>query len=117
MSKGSSGTSLSLTRGDIVAIIRSLPPKPDTKFLEEYDDITHPEKAKNSKNKEYLHKRTGLKVRFDPATPGAPGFNGKDHYHVKNPNNPQEKDEIFWLDKDGNPMRKNSKASHIIPKK
>ena len=41
------------------------------------------------------------------------GYGGKDHYHVLNPNSTGKHD--YYLDKDGNPVPKNSKASHIIP--
>lgn len=46
--------------------------KPNKKFLEDWTDITHPEARKNSDNIKYEHKKTGLRVRFDLATPESP---------------------------------------------
>ena len=37
------GYAFSGTKGDIIHLIQNLPPKPDKKFLEEWNDITHPE--------------------------------------------------------------------------
>lgn len=62
---------------------------------------------------EYEDPKTGLKVHFDPAKPGKPGFQGVDHYHVYNPNSKGRND--LYLDKDANPVRKGSGPSHIMP--
>lgn len=45
--------------------------------------------------------------------PGSPGFEGKDHYHQRNPNSTGKGD--YYLDIDGNPVPKGSKRSHILP--
>jgi hypothetical protein len=58
-------------------------------------------------------KKNGLTVRFDKGKKGNPGFGGKDHYHILNPNSTGKHD--YYLDKYGNPVAKNSKASHILP--
>lgn len=108
------GYAFSGTKGDIVHLIQNLPPHPDKKFLEDWNDITHPKARENSSNIKYEHKETGLRVRFDPATPGAPGFNGKDHWHVYNPNKTSKQNE--YLDENGNPTRDGSNPSHILPK-
>jgi hypothetical protein len=68
---------------------------------------------KNTNSREYEDPRTGIRVRFDPGKPGAPGFEGKDHYHIYNPNRTGKGD--YYLDKNGNPVPKGSKASHILP--
>ena len=107
------GYAFSGTKGDIVHLIQNLPPCPDKKFLEEWNDITHPKARENSSNIKYEHKKTGLRVRFDPATPGAPGFNGKDHWHVYNPNKTGKQNE--YLDENANPTGRNSDTSHILP--
>ncbi|RTE06441.1 hypothetical protein EJQ19_22930 [Paenibacillus whitsoniae] len=52
-------------------------------------------------------------VRFDPGKEGAPGFEGKDHYHIDNPNKTGRLD--YYLDKNGNPVVKGSKPSHVLP--
>ena len=57
--------------------------------------------------------KDGLKVRYDKGDPSQGGYGGKDHYHVLNPNSTGKHD--YYLDKDGNPVPKNSKASHITP--
>ena len=111
MGTGKSGRHLN-TKGNIVSLIKSLPTKPNKNFLEYWEDITHPEARKNSDGTKFKHKETGLEVRFDPAKEGASGFEGKDHWHVYNPNKTGKKD--YYLDKDGNPVAKGSKASHII---
>ena len=63
----------------------------------------------------YEDPSTGLRIRFDEAKPGEKGYARKNHYHILNPNATGSKD--LYLDKDGNPVAKNSKASHILPKK
>ena len=68
---------------------------------------------KNTSSREYYDPATGLKVRFDPGKPGANGFEGIDHYHVYNPKGTGKAD--YYLDKNGNPVSKGSKPSHIVP--
>ncbi|MBQ7897109.1 MAG: hypothetical protein IJ323_01665 [Clostridia bacterium] len=58
-------------------------------------------------------KKNGLTIRFDKGKKGAGGYGGKDHYHILNPNSTGKHD--YYLDKYGNPVPKNSKASHILP--
>lgn len=115
MSKGKS-YAFSGTRGDIIELIRTLPPKPDAEFLKEWDDVTHPNAKDRTTDRDYVHKRTGLRIRFDPAKKGAPGFNGIDHYHILNPDRKKGKGDEY-LDKDGNVVRRGSDESHIIPEK
>ncbi len=110
MSKPSSGL-FSGTKGDIVSTIASLPPKPNTAFLKEWDDVSNP-KTKNRKT--YRNKENGMLISFDPGQKGVPGFRGKDHYHIHNPDKSDKKNP--YLDKDGNSVPRGSKASHIIPK-
>ncbi len=63
----------------------------------------------------YRDPDTGLRIRYDEPAPGASGFAGKDHFHTLNPNATGPRD--MYLDKNGNPVKKNSKASHILPEK
>ena len=56
---------------------------------------------------------TNLDIRFDKGDPTKNGFAAKDHYHVENPNKTGKMD--AYLDIDGNPVPKGSKASHIFP--
>ena len=113
MSKGK-GYAFSGTKGDIVNTIQTLPPKPDKNFLKAWNDGTSPEVRKNTPDTFYKHKATGLKVRFDPATLGAPKFNCNDHWHVYNPNKTSKLDK--YLDEDGNPVKRDSNPSRKIQK-
>lgn len=47
--------------------------------------------------------------------PGSPGFEGKDHYHQRNPNSTGKGD--YYLDIDGNPVPKGSKRSYIATRR
>jgi hypothetical protein len=78
-----------------------------------WQDVTHPLARANSNSIELLNPITGFKVRFDKGIPGEYGFSGVDHYHVYNPK-PTGKGDLY-LDIDGNPVPRNSRASHICP--
>lgn len=58
--------------------------------------------------------RTGFRIRFDKAQNGKQGFAGISHYHIDNPD-AKDKKIGRYLNKNGNPVNKNSKESHIIP--
>ena len=109
MSKPDSGQ-FNGTRGDIVATISALPPRPNNTFCEKWENVTDP---RNKNRENYRNKENGLLISFDPGQKGKPGFRGKDHYHIHNPDNSDKKKP--YLDKDGNPVPRGSKASHIIP--
>ena len=111
MSKGLS-YAYSGTTGHITQIASTLPNNPHDLLNNGWEDITHPG-AKNSGHLELQEKTTGLKIRFDKGDPNGNGFAQKDHYHILNPNAKSNKD--LYLDKDGNPVRKGSKKSHILP--
>lgn len=75
---------------------------------------TTPTKMKQNTDSQTFHDtKMGFNIRFDKETTGANGFKGKDHYHIENPNAIEKGDK--YLDKNGNPCAKGSKASHIIP--
>jgi hypothetical protein len=57
---------------------------------------------------------TGNKVRFDSGQPGEPGWEGKDHYHVHNPDATSKKVGAY-LDINGNPVNRGAASSHIAP--
>ena len=103
------------TVGDIVDLIRSLPIFPTQFFLRDRIEFVIEEAIGHITAREFYHKLTKLRVRFDPKKEGAPGFEGKDHWHVRNPNTTGKKDR--YLDKDGNPVPKGAPESHIIPQK
>ena len=93
--------------------ISNLPKNPKTLLKKGWSDSTPAGMERNTTSKLYTNKKTGLQVRFDKAETGASGYKGKDHYHVLNPNSTGKHD--YYLDIDGNPVPKGSKASHIIP--
>lgn len=103
------------TVGDIVDFIRSLPIFPTQFFLRDWIEFVVKEAIGHTTAREFYHALTKLRVRFDPKKEGAPGFEGKDHWHIRNPNTTGKHDR--YLDKDGNPVPKGAAESHIIPKK
>ncbi|HPU42425.1 MAG TPA: polymorphic toxin-type HINT domain-containing protein, partial [Acetivibrio clariflavus] len=62
--------------------------KDPNKLLENgWEDVT-PECIRKNTNSRILYydPKTGTKVRFDLKAEEVPGYNGKDHYHIYNPN-------------------------------
>ena len=112
MSKSISYT-YSGTRGHIISVASSLPSSGDGLKAHGWEEISHPKQSEVGSHT-YREPSTGLKIRFDEATPGASGYAGKNHYHILNPDAHSTKD--MYLDKNGNPVGKNTKASHILPK-
>lgn len=101
------------TKGDIVATASSLPSDPAVLMKNGWEDIT-PDGMKGTGHTLLSDTNTGLRIRFDKGVDGANGFRGKDHYHILNPNATSNKD--MYLDENGDPVAKNSKKSHILPK-
>ena len=101
------------TKGCYKETVNNLPKNPDTLMQKGWKDITPPQMSKNTTSKMYKDGNTGLTVRFDKGQKGAGGYGSKDHYHVLNPKASGRDD--YYLDKNCNPVPKNSKASHIIP--
>lgn len=112
MSKGLS-YEYSGTKGHIVSVASSLPQTGNELLKNGWEEISHPAQAASGHHT-YREPSTGLRIRYDEPTPGASGFAGKDHYHIMNPNATGSRD--MYLDKNSNPVKKNSKASHILPK-
>ena len=108
------GYNYSGTKEDIAATASSLPEHGSTLVSQGWTDISHPKQAAAGSHT-YEDPATGLRIRFDEAKPGEKGYAGKNHYHILNPDATGSKD--LYLDKEGNPVAKNSKASHILPKK
>ena len=111
MSKGMSYL-YSGTKGHIITVASSLPSNPMELVNNGWEDISHPDAA-NSGHYELKENATGLIIRFDKKVSGASGFRGKDHYHIHNPN--ATGNHNLYLDKNGNPVRKSSTSSHILP--
>jgi hypothetical protein len=91
---------------------KSLPQDPDRLVQQGWKDVTHPNKAKLGM-RELQHPQSNLKVEHHPGTSGKPGQRANDHYHIHNPNATGKHDR--YLDINGNPVAKGSKASHIEP--
>ncbi len=102
------------TKGHIVAVASSLPKNPDELLSKGWKEITDPRAKESSNSRAFREESTGLRIRFDKGTVVESGFKGKDHYHIDNPN-AKDKKIGKYLDKNGNPVNKNSKASHILP--
>ena len=84
-------------------------PKNSRKFR----DITDPRKKERTRYRNYKDDKTGLEVEFHPGKTGEKGWQGKDHYHVKNPNSNNKNN--YYLDKNGNPCPRGSDRSHLSP--
>ncbi|MDM8520699.1 hypothetical protein QUF64_11660 [Anaerolineales bacterium HSG6] len=91
----------------------NLPSDPQKLLQVGWLDVTPTAMKASIPSREYYNPQTGIKVRFDPKTVGAPGFEGVDHYHIYNPNRTSRRD--YYLDIRGNPVSKGSKESHILP--
>lgn len=101
------------TKGHIVAIASNLPRTGQGLINNGWEEISHPAQAASGHHT-YRELSTGLRIRYDKPTPRAEGFAGKDHFHILNPSATNSRD--MYLDKNGNSVKKNSKASHILPK-
>lgn len=97
----------------IKSVAKNLPDNPAILLSRGWKDITHPD-DRAAGHLELKEERTGLVIRFDKGKFGANRYEGKNHYHIKNPNATSKKN--LYLDEDGNPVRKGSPKSHIIPK-
>ncbi len=73
-----------------------------------WKETTHPLKMENTEDKEFTNIITNEVIEYHPNN-----SQGKyqPHWHRKNPLSTNKHD--YYLDKDGNPVRKNSKESHI----
>ncbi len=101
------------TKGHIIETASNLPQNGFDLVYQGWEEISPPKQAEKGYYT-FKEKSTGLRVRFDMAQPEKSGFAGKNHYHIMNPQAKSKKD--MYLDKFGNPTKKNSKASHILPK-
>jgi hypothetical protein len=95
--------------------IRNLPRDPNDLVKNGWTDVTDPRQAINTSSREFLSPNTGLKVRFDPAKPGASPtkWEGRDHYHAYNPNKRNKNDK--YLDMNCRPVGNGSDPSHLAP--
>jgi len=91
--------------------IKQLPKDPQELLDQGWRDVTDPSMKNRS---EFRDPQTGRKVVFDKGVSGATGYKGVDHYHVYNPSG-NGRNNILYLDIDGNPVPRNSVPSHIVP--
>jgi RHS repeat-associated protein len=84
-------------------------PKTPDGLGEEWEETTSP-KNQTGNYRQFKNKETGEKIQFDKGKPGQTGWEGKDHWHRFNPSSKNNRD--LYLDKNGNPVRKGSDASH-----
>lgn len=112
-SVGKSGKTDNQVKNEANLIISSLPKNPSTLLQNGWTETTPTKMKQNTDSQTFHDTKTGFNIRFDKGTAGANGFKGKDHYHIENPNATGKSDK--YLDKNGNPCAKGSKASHIIP--
>lgn len=101
------------TKGHIVDTASNLPQTGSDLLAQGWENISHPSQAAIG-SYTYRELSTGLRIRYDAPVPGANGFKGKGHYHILNPNATSARD--MYLDSQGNPVPKNSKTSHILPR-
>lgn len=114
-SYGKSSGSLAYQSGS-GSVIKNIQSKSPQQLIEDgWEDITNPKMAANTNSREFYDPKSGLKIRFDKGVDGANGFEAVDHYHVMNPNYTNKKVD-YYLDIDGKPVGKGSKASHIVIK-
>lgn len=103
------------TTDDIIEAIKSLPPIPIPEWLADWYEFISDKIVKAIDHREFYHKKTKLRVRFDYAQKGAKGFKAFDHWHVYSPYTKNKLD--TYLDKNGNPTKDGGGPSHIIPEK
>ncbi len=101
------------TKGHIVDVAHNLPGNPNTLLGDGWNEISHPSAAAAG-TRIFEESESGLRMSFDQGTPGLPGFRGVDHYHIHNPDATSNLDR--YLDINGNPVARGSRASHILPK-
>jgi len=93
---------------------KELPENPDDLLDDGYEETTHSEVQEGS-TRTFRNPETGDEVEFHKGGLSKPRWRGKDHWHRYNPNATGKRDAM--LDKNGNPVPKGSKASHIEPSK
>ena len=101
---------------DVASIIKNVQYKTPQQLVSSgWKDVTNPKMAVNTTSREFYDPKSGLKIRFDKGVDCSNGFEALDHYHIINPNYTNKKID-YYLDINGNPVGKGSKASHIVIK-
>ena len=86
------------------------PPKPPESLGSEWEELPA---GKSPNTRKFRHKKYGIRINFDYGNPNASSkaHKSRDHWHRLNPNSRSKGD--FYLDKNGNPVSKNHKDSHL----
>ena len=114
--KGGNDKGGSIKKSGFGSVIKKIQSKSPQQLIEDgWEDITNSKMAANTNSREFYDPKSGLKIRFDKGVDGANGFEAVDHYHVMNPNYTNKKVD-YYLDIDGKPVGKGSKASNIVIK-
>lgn len=92
---------------------KELPENPDDLLEDGYEETTRPGTPDHIRK--FRNPKTGDEVEFHKGKPGEPSWEGKDHWHRYNLNATGKRDAM--LDKNGNPVPRKSKPSHIPPGK
>lgn len=111
-----SGYRVDPVTGEQVVDPQNLPADPNDLLQHGWQEVTDPRAIASptyNGRREFVDPQTGQRISFDPGTAGAHGWAGRDHYHVYNPNSTNSSD--LYLDRNGNPVRRGSRESHILP--
>jgi hypothetical protein len=92
--------------------IPRLPANPDDLLDQGWVERSHHAEVANGR-RVFVNPATGDSVEFDKGRPGASGWRGRDHYHIRNRNASGSGDK--YLDRAGNPAARSSERSHIVP--
>ncbi len=82
-----------------------------TNLSDDWNETTHPNMINR---REFIYKDTEIKIFFDKGISGRNRYQAIDHWHRYNPNTTNKNN--YYLDKDGNPVRRGSGKSHIESK-
>jgi hypothetical protein len=85
---------------------------PDDLLRQGYRETSNPLAAHRG-HRNFEHPGTGDRLRHDRGRPGAPGHEGRDHYHRYNPGAASRHDQ--YLVKDGSACARGSEGSHLYP--
>ena len=98
---------------EFAKLMAELSESPERLIKNGWEDVTDIRSVKN--NPKLRHYKKGIfEIKFEKGVPGANGFKGIDHYHIRNPNSTGNHD--YYLDELGNPVPRKSKRSHIVIK-
>jgi len=86
----------------------SNPPCSPDDLSKDWKETTNPNMVNR---REFVYKNTENKISFEKGNIGKEGFKEIDHWHRYNPNSTNKQN--IYLDRNGNPVGKGSRPSHI----